>query len=116
MTLSIERPEQTGAVVLVTDATFADTVLRSATPVLVEFWATWCAPCRMLAPILTEIAAEHAGRLSVVKIDIDQNPETVRRYGVLAAPTLSLFQDGEIVKSVVGARSKHRLLQDLGYE
>jgi thioredoxin 1 len=90
----------------VTDASFAQEVLASAQPVLVEFWATWCGPCRMLAPVLAELAAEHADQLRVVKLDIDVNPVTVRDLRILGAPTMILFRDGQAVASVVGARSK----------
>ncbi|HEX5405860.1 MAG TPA: thioredoxin [Pseudonocardiaceae bacterium] len=91
----------------VTDASFADEVLASAQPVLVEFWATWCPPCRMLGPVLTELAAEHADRLRVVKLDIDTNPVTARQFSILGAPTMILFRDGQAVASAVGARSKN---------
>jgi thioredoxin 1 len=101
--MSITTREELAAV---TDASFAEEVLTSAQPVLVEFWATWCGPCRMLAPVLAELAAEHADQLRVVKLDIDVNPVTVRDLGILGAPTMILFRDGEAVASVVGARSK----------
>ncbi|HEX4705266.1 MAG TPA: thioredoxin domain-containing protein [Pseudonocardiaceae bacterium] len=93
----------------VTDASFADDVLGSEVPVLVEYWATWCGPCRMLGPVLAELAVEHAGRMRVVKLDIDANPVTLRDQGVLAAPTMILYRDGDAVASVVGARSKAAL-------
>ncbi|HEY3749323.1 MAG TPA: thioredoxin [Pseudonocardiaceae bacterium] len=95
----------------VTDASFAQEVLASAQPVLVEFWATWCGPCRMLAPVLAELAAEHADQLRVVKLDIDVNPVTVRDLRILGAPTMILFRDGQAVASVVGARSKSAVWQ-----
>ncbi|WP_149184070.1 thioredoxin [Streptomyces sp. TRM49041] len=97
----------------VTDADFGTEVLAADRPVLVEFTADWCGPCRMLAPVLAEVAAEESTRLKVVQLDIDTNPETVSRYAVLSAPTLMLFRSGEPVKSMVGARPKRRLLQDL---
>jgi thioredoxin 1 len=90
----------------VTDQSFAADVLAGDLPVLVEFWATWCGPCRMLAPVLSELAAEHADRWRVVKLDIDVNPVTVRDYAVMGAPTMILFRGGEPVASLVGARSK----------
>jgi thioredoxin 1 len=90
----------------VTDQTFATEVLGSDKPVLVEFWATWCGPCRMLAPVLSELAAEHADEWRVVKLDIDVNPVTVRDYAVMGAPTMILFRGGEAVASLVGARAK----------
>ncbi|OEJ24948.1 thioredoxin [Streptomyces agglomeratus] len=100
----------------VTDATFGDDVLKSGLPVLVEFTADWCGPCRQLAPVLSEVAREEAGRLKVVQLDVDMNPETTLRYGVLSMPTLIVFRDGEPVKQMVGARPKRRLLAELQQE
>ncbi|GAA4681959.1 thioredoxin [Streptomyces youssoufiensis] len=97
----------------VTDATFADEVLTAALPVLVEFTADWCPPCRQIAPVLSAVAAEEAGRIRVVQLDVDTSPTTTAAYGVLAMPTLMLFRDGEPVASMVGARPKRRLLQEL---
>lgn len=97
----------------VTDETFDDVVMRPGLPVLVEFTADWCPPCRQLAPVLSAIAEEEADRLRIVQIDADTNPEIMTRYGVLSMPTLLVFRDGEPVKSMVGARPKRRLLQDL---
>ncbi|KAA2264676.1 thioredoxin [Solihabitans fulvus] len=102
--------EQPGTTVAVTDATFADAVVGGDGPVLAYFWATWCPPCKMIAPVLEELAAELAGRLTIAKIDIDENPATARDCGVMAAPTLQLFRDGEAVQIIVGARSKSALL------
>uniref|UniRef100_UPI00066E9890 thioredoxin n=1 Tax=Streptomyces sp. SBT349 TaxID=1580539 RepID=UPI00066E9890 len=102
-----------GTVVTVTDATFAETVLASPLPVLVDFTADWCPPCRMIAPVLAALAAEKAGELRIVTLDVDHNPRTTAAYGVLSMPTLVLFRAGEPVLSLVGARSRHRLLQDL---
>ncbi|MDH6576322.1 thioredoxin [Kitasatospora sp. MAP5-34] len=104
---------ETGVVVEVTDATFAAEVLASDLPVLVDFTATWCAPCRMIAPVLDELAGDEAGRLKIVKLDVDGNPETQAAYAVLSMPTLMVFQGGEPVKTMVGARAKARLLRDL---
>ncbi|MFF6776138.1 thioredoxin [Streptomyces sp. NPDC012637] len=97
----------------VTDADFETEVLGADLPVLVEFTADWCGPCRQLAPVLSAVAEEEAGRLKVVQIDADTNPETVTRYGVLSMPTLMVFRAGEPVRSMVGARPKRRLLEEL---
>lgn len=101
-----------GQVTEVSDETFDGEVLRSGVPVLVEFTANWCPPCRMLAPVLAEIAAEKAGELKVVMLDVDHNPQTQARYNVLSMPTLMVFRDGEPLRSTVGARPKRRLLQE----
>lgn len=100
----------------VTDQSFKDDVLASDKLVLVDFWATWCGPCRMVAPVLEEIAVEHADVLTIAKLDVDANPVTARDYQVLSIPTLILFKGGEPVKQIVGAKPKAALLQDLaGY-
>lgn len=105
--------ENTGAPVEVSDASFATEVLSSKNPVLVDFWATWCGPCRMVAPVLEEIAAEKAGQLTVAKLDVDANPETARDFQVVSIPTLILFKDGQPVKRIVGAKGKAALLREL---
>ncbi|MGW7353740.1 thioredoxin [Streptomyces sp. NPDC054784] len=97
----------------VTDATFEAEVLRADLPVLVDFTAAWCPPCRMIAPVLAELARESAGRLRIVRLDVDANPRTTAAYGVLSMPTLLLLRDGEPVRSWVGARPKRRLLAEL---
>jgi thioredoxin 1 len=97
----------------VTDATFAEEVLKADLPVLVEFTADWCPPCRQIAPVLAEVAREEEGRLKVVVLDVDTNPVTQSAYGVLSMPTLMVFRAGEPVKSMVGARAKRRLMQEL---
>lgn len=99
--------------VKVTDSSFADDVLTSETPVLVDFWATWCGPCKMVAPVLEEIASEHKGKLKIAKLDIDENPGTARDYQVMSIPTLILFEGGKPVKQIVGAKPKAALLSDL---
>ncbi|WTU05005.1 thioredoxin [Kitasatospora sp. NBC_00070] len=96
----------------VTDETFAEQVLAAEGPVLVEFTADWCPPCRMMAPVLADIAREQAHRLTVVQLDVDRNPQTQAAYAVLSMPTMVVFRDGRPVKSVVGARAKARLLRE----
>jgi thioredoxin 1 len=99
--------------VTVTDESFAQDVLGSAKTVIVDFWATWCGPCKMVAPVLDEIAGEHADTLTVAKLDVDANPATARDYQVMSIPTMIVFQDGKMVKQIVGAKPKAALLQDL---
>jgi thioredoxin 1 len=99
--------------VIVTDDSFADEVLGSDKPVLVDFWATWCGPCRLVAPVLDEIASEHPGKITIAKLDVDQNPSTSRDYKIMSIPTLLLFSKGEVVKQIVGAKPKDKLLEDL---
>ena len=99
--------------ITVTDATFADEVLGSSKPVLVDFWATWCGPCKMVAPVLEEIASEHGEKITIAKMDIDANPSIPRDYQILSIPTMILFQDGKPVKQIVGAKPKAALLADL---
>ncbi|MCG5433095.1 thioredoxin [Mycobacterium sp. MYCO198283] len=106
-------PEANGSTVAVTDATFASDVLGSGKPVLVDFWATWCGPCRMVAPVLEEIAKDHGDKLTVAKLDVDANPETARDFDVSSIPTMILFRDGQPVKRIVGAKGKAALLRDL---
>jgi thioredoxin 1 len=93
----------------VTDDTFPTEVLQSAVPVLVDYWAEWCGPCRMIAPILDEIAKEYSGRLSVAKLNVDENQQTPQKYGVRGIPTLMLFKNGNIEATKVGALSKSQL-------
>ncbi|HEY2763186.1 MAG TPA: thioredoxin [Pseudonocardiaceae bacterium] len=99
--------------VTVTDDSFADEVLSSDRPVLVDFWATWCGPCKLVAPVLEEIAAEYAGKITIAKMDVDKNPSTSRDYQIMSIPTLILFFEGKVVKQIVGAKPKAALLADL---
>ena len=99
--------------VTISDDTFAAEVLQSEKPVLVDFWATWCGPCKMVAPVLEEIAGEHADKLTIAKLDIDANPQAARDFKVMSIPTMILFQNGEPVKTIVGAKGKAALLRDL---
>ena len=98
-----------GATKIVTDASFADDVLLSTKPVVVDFWAEWCGPCKMVAPILEEIAAAHDG-IVIAKLNVDENPQTSASYGITSIPTLNVFQDGKVVKSIIGAKPKAALL------
>ena len=102
-----------GATKAVTDQTFESEVLRSEKPVIVEYWAEWCGPCRQVAPVLEAIASEHGDKIDIVKLNVDQNPVTTQKYGILNIPTLGVFQNGEVVKELVGARSKSALLREL---
>jgi len=96
-----------------TDSTFDEQIAGAGEPVLVDFWAEWCGPCKMIAPILDEIAGEHAGKLSIAKLNVDDNPDVARRYDVMSIPTLILFKDGVPQKRLIGAKGKGQLLQEL---
>jgi thioredoxin 1 len=95
-----------------TDESFEADVLKNSRPVIVEYWAEWCPPCRMVAPVLAQIAEEHADKIDVVKLNIDENPQTAQKYQILAVPTMNVFSGGEVVKQVLGAKSKSALLRD----
>ncbi|OBH15716.1 thioredoxin [Mycobacterium sp. E3247] len=105
--------EKAGATIEVSDASFSTEVLSSSKPVLVDFWATWCGPCKMVAPVLEEIASERAAQLTVAKLDVDANPVTARDFQVVSIPTMILFKDGQPVKRIVGAKGKAALLREL---
>ena len=97
----------------VSDSSFDAVVLRASEPVLVDFWAEWCGPCKMIAPFLDELATEMAGRVTVAKVNIDENPQTPRKYGVRGIPTMILFKDGQMVERIVGFMPKPQLMKRL---
>ena len=102
-----------GSTKKVTDQSFQDDVLASDKPVLVDFWAEWCGPCKMVAPVLEEIATQHSDKLTVAKLNIDENPQIAQQFQIMSIPTMSVFQGGKIVKTIVGAKPKSALLRDL---
>ena len=102
------------SVLSVGDDSFDREVLQSSTPVLIDFWAPWCAPCRAIGPVVEELAAEYAGRLKVVKMNVDDHPQTPSRYGVRGIPNLILFQGGQVKEQIVGAVPKAQLVKAIG--
>ena len=101
------------AIMTLSDATFDESIGGADTPVLVDFWAEWCGPCKMITPVLEDIASEHGGRIRIVKLNVDDNPNVARRYDVMSIPTLLVFVDGEVKKRLVGAKGKAQLLEEL---
>ncbi len=99
--------------IAVTDSTFDQIVLKSSNPVLVDFWATWCRPCQMVAPILEELTKEYAGKLTIAKLDVDQNQQTAAQYHVMSIPTMIIFKQGKPVANIVGFKPKDKLKQEL---
>ena len=99
--------------VTVTDATFKNDVLQSDVPVLVDFWAPWCGPCRAVAPILEELSGTYEGRLRIAKVNTDENPEIAAAYGIVSIPTINIYQGGELVKQIIGARPKPALVTEI---
>lgn len=99
--------------VAVTDSTFDEIVLKSTTPVLVDFWATWCRPCQMVAPILEELTQEYAGKLTIAKLDVDQNQQTASKFHVMSIPTMIIFKEGKPITNIVGFKPKDQLKKEL---
>jgi thioredoxin 1 len=114
---SIEHPRKEAimaeGIVTLTTSTFDEIIAGADTPVVVDFWAEWCGPCKMIAPILSEIANEQSGKVTVAKLNVDENPDLAMRYNVMSIPTLLVFNKGELAKRLVGAKGKGQLLQEL---
>src|SRR5690348_7055791 len=111
--ITIERSPRVGAIKDTTDATFEADVLQKDKPVLVDFWAPWCGPCRAVAPILEELAVAHADKIDIVKLNTDENVQVSSRYGITGIPTLNVYVNGEVVKTLVGAMPKPKLVREL---
>jgi thioredoxin 1 len=107
-----ERGTMSENIATYTDATFDEQIGSSSVPVVVDFWAEWCGPCKMVAPILEEIASEQAGSLAIAKLNVDDNPDVARRFGVMSIPTMIVFKDGQEAARIVGAKGKSQLLDD----
>jgi thioredoxin len=102
-----------GSAKIVTDESFERDVLKNSKPVVVEYWAEWCGPCRQIGPVLEAIGAEHVAKIDVVKLNVDENPQTALKYAIMLVPTVNVFSGGEVVKQVIGARPKSSLLREL---
>jgi thioredoxin len=100
-------------ILTLTDATFDESIGAADTPVLIDFWAEWCGPCKMITPVLEDIAKEHAGRIQIAKLNVDDNPNIARRFEVMSIPTLLVISGGEVKKRLVGAKGKPQLLEEL---
>jgi len=100
-------------IITLTTSTFDETIASADTPVVVDFWAEWCGPCKMIAPILSEIATEQSGKVTIAKLNVDENPDLAMRFNVMSIPTLLVFRNGEVAKRLVGAKGKGQLLQEL---